>query len=132
MIIKPAVDENSAATPATTHQHSVQFYELDSGLIDSLSKIILTSLGAGDGVVVIATEAHREALVRQLEMCGAEPAIAAAQQRFIALDAQQTLNSIMAGRMVDKARFEEVIGEVLQRSAGATEHGRVLAFGEMV
>ena len=44
--------------------HSVQFYEQDSFLLDSLAKLIGTTLMAGDVAFVIATPEHREATRR--------------------------------------------------------------------
>ena len=42
--------------------HSVQFYVDDAFLLDGLSRFIGTALGAGDAAIVLATQAHREAL----------------------------------------------------------------------
>jgi hypothetical protein len=42
--------------------HFVQFYETDTFLLDSLVGFIGTGLERGDAGIVVATEAHREAL----------------------------------------------------------------------
>ncbi|HEV2762630.1 MAG TPA: MEDS domain-containing protein, partial [Pyrinomonadaceae bacterium] len=43
-------------------EHFVQFYDTDAFLLNSLCDFVRSGLGAGDACVVVATEAHREAL----------------------------------------------------------------------
>ncbi len=46
--------------------HCLQLYENDAFLVTTVSHFIAKGLQAGEGLVVIATEAHREVLERQL------------------------------------------------------------------
>ena len=48
-------------------EHFVQFYESDGFLVDSVSGFVAAALQAGEGAVVIATEAHRQAIQLRLE-----------------------------------------------------------------
>src|SRR5271154_5180249 len=67
--------------------HAVQFYGEDGFLLDELSRFIGTSLGAGEGAVVIATKEHREGLARRLKAFGLDTSSAVLQGRYVALDA---------------------------------------------
>ena len=113
--------------------HSVQFYADDSFLLDGLSRFIGTALGAGDAAIVVATQAHREALERRLQARGLSTAKAMGQGRFIVLDAAETLQKFMVEGFPDASRFREVLSSVLVRARSAVDQGaRVVAFGEMV
>jgi len=113
--------------------HSVQFYADDSFLLDGLSRFIGTALGAGDAAIVVATQAHREALERRLQARGLSTAKSIRQGRYIVLDAAETLQKFMVEGFPDRARFREVLSSVVVRARRAVEKGaRVVAFGEMV
>jgi signal transduction histidine kinase len=120
-----------------THDHPahvVQFYGEDGFLLDELSRFIGTSLGAGEGAVVIATKEHRDGLARRLTALGLDTTNAVVQGRYIALDAVETLAKITVGGWPDDALFADVVGSVMTRvtAASAREHAQVAAFGEMV
>jgi PAS domain S-box-containing protein len=110
-------------------EHVVHFYDSDDFLIQSVAGVIGTALSAGDGAVVVATGAHREALQEQLRTSGLDLAAATAAGRYIALDAADTLSRFMVDGMPDRSLFVEVIGGVV---SAAAQGGRVQVFGEMV
>jgi DcmR-like sensory protein len=62
--------------------HVVQFYREDQSLIDALSRIVGTAVGAGDSAIVIATEGHRQALARKLKSRGFDAEAALTQGRI--------------------------------------------------
>ena len=129
------VDETLAAWRESDRQaHTVQFYEDDSFLVNEVSRLIGTALGAGDCAVVIATEAHRDGIAQRLAENGLNTGVAVRQGRFVSLDAAETLAKFMVGGQPDAERFTSVIGEVIVRAKNATgrEDARVVAFGEMV
>jgi len=66
----------------------VQFYETSDFLVDSVAKFVAAE--AGDGAVVIATRAHREALGAEL-VRGSRPIAARTSGQFVPLDAARTL-----------------------------------------
>ncbi len=114
-------------------RHSVQFYSDASFLLDSLSRFVGSVLGAGDSGVVIAEPWIREELARRLAGRGLDVDAAAAQGRYVALDAAQTLGQFMVNGCADEQRFVELMGPLITRTkAAAGEHGRVALFGEMV
>ena len=77
--------------------HLVQFYENDAYLVDSVSRTIGESLENGDGAVIIATRAHREALEERLTTNGLD------------------LRSIAPARPLSFSRCERNIGEDFSR-----------------
>ena len=107
-------------------EHLVQFYESTAALADSAARFLGAGLAAGDGVVVIATPAHREELDRRLFSDG----VSARSDRYVALDAARTLSQFMVGDGPDATRFAGVVEEAVDRARRGD--GRVRAFGEMV
>lgn len=113
--------------------HVVQFYSDDDFLVDALGRFVGLALGAGDTALVVATQAHRDALENRLERRGFDVPSAAERGRYIALDAAQVLSQFMSHGMPDLARFHEVIGGVITVAREAAEPGhRLVVFGEMV
>ena len=110
------------------HSHAVQFYEDDAFLLDTIAEFLASGLDAGDQVVVIASEAHREGLIERLE----SRAVAIGRGRLRLLDAQESLSKIMVGDKPDPDLFRDWIASVIAQMTGG-EHGvRIRAFGEMV
>jgi hypothetical protein len=112
--------------------HSVQFYEDDAFLLDGLSRFVGSALGAGDAAIVITTQAHRTGLAQRMEARGLDVAQAVAEDRYLALDAAETLATFMVDGWPEPGRFETAIGDVIGRAAAAADQPRVAAFGEMV
>lgn len=110
-------------------EHLVQIYEDDQVYLDSLEGFIAGGLRAGDGVIVIATQAHRDALDQRLIERQIDIAAAKARDQYISLDAEETLAKFMVNGWPDEIIFEKVVSGLLDR---ARKHGRVRAFGEMV
>src|ERR1051325_6479182 len=55
-------------------EHFVQFYERDDFLMTSVSAFIGAVFGQGEAAIVIATQAHRDALDQRLRADGLDPA----------------------------------------------------------
>jgi PAS domain S-box-containing protein len=110
-----------------TREHLVQFYEDDAFLLDELTEFIGAGLRAGEAGIVIATPAHRGDLARRLQAIDGSwhP------DRYIALDAAETLSRFMVDGWPDERRFVSLMEGVLWRAA---QNGtrQVRAFGEMV
>ncbi|HYN85495.1 MAG TPA: ATP-binding protein [Pyrinomonadaceae bacterium] len=111
-------------------EHFVQFYESEPFLLDSVSGFVSAGLGAGDACVVVAGPRRLEILERRLAAEGVDVAASAAQGRYVALDARDTLARIMHEGEPEWSRFEEVIGGVVERAGRGPRPVRV--FGEMV
>jgi len=87
-------------------------------------------LKTGECVVIIATRSHRDALVKRLEAGGQDVPALIAEDRFIALPAQDTLDRFMVRGHPDEALFRSTIKPVIQRARAGGR--KVRAFGEMV
>jgi signal transduction histidine kinase len=111
-------------------EHFVQFYEADGFLLNSLSGFIGTAINSGDGALVVATGAHRKSLDELLSSSGLDLASARARGQYVSLDAAETLSMFMVDGSPEPARFNQVIGNVIE----SVTDGRscVRAFGEMV
>ncbi|HEY9402449.1 MAG TPA: ATP-binding protein [Pyrinomonadaceae bacterium] len=115
---------------ATEPEHFVQFYEADAYLISSLGGFIGAGLTEGDACIVVATEAHRDALDERLRADGFNPDAARARGQYVSADASGMLSRFMVGGLPDVGRFSEVVGELVARAAAGGR--RVRIFGEMV
>jgi hypothetical protein len=110
--------------------HSVQLYEDDVTLLDTLEGFVGGGLRKGDAAVVIATAPHRESLRRRLEAQGLDVEAACAQGQYIVLDAEQTIAQFMRNGWPDADLFHACVRQILQRARA--DERRVRAFGEMV
>jgi hypothetical protein len=111
-------------------EHLVQIYQDDNVFLDTLEGFVAGGLRAGEGVVVIATPAHLQALNGRLMAAGIELAQAELRDQYIALDADRTLKKFMIRGWPDELLFERVVGDLLARAS--KDGRRVRAFGEMV
>ena len=111
-------------------EHLVQIYQDDGVFLDSLEGFVAGGLKAGDGVVVIATADHLDALEQRLTAAGFDLKLAALRDQYIGLPAQQTLARFMVRGWPDDVLFEQVVTDLLRRAG--KDGRRVRAFGEMV
>jgi len=121
----------STGSPAV---HSVHIYEDDSALIGRLCGIIASGLQLGDSVLIVASAAHREALVKKLEKAGVDVRSTAREGRFSMVDAKQTLATFMRKGSPDRDLFMKSVGRLLataKASARSKDRG-LTVFGEMV
>ena len=114
--------------------HAVRFYGADGPFLDSLAQSVTQALKAGDAVIVIATQVHRDGLLQRLKTSSLDFTVAIEKGRFILLDAAETLTKFLLQGWPDAACFAEVIGNVFVRARAAAEGDNpgVFAFGEMV
>jgi signal transduction histidine kinase len=114
--------------------HSVHFYEEDSFLLDSLTKLIGTTLIAGDTAILVATPEHRDELAKRLKARGLDLELNAKLGRYYSLDAAETLSTFMVNGSPDAALFDAAMEHFLSsvRAAAKGESPRLVLFGEMV
>ena len=93
------------STPARADpQHRVQIYDDDAFLVESVVRFAGAALGAGDAVVLIATEHLLAAVEEGLEAQALSVATARAQGRYVALEAARTLAELLQDGRPDAAR----------------------------
>jgi signal transduction histidine kinase/ActR/RegA family two-component response regulator len=112
--------------------HLVQFYEDDAFLVDTVSRLVATSLEGGDGAVIIASQPHREAIEERLRASGVDVAAMCQQGRFASLEAGETLGKISLDEYPNAARFDAVVAPVIAKIIDASPSHFCRAFGEMV
>ncbi len=113
-------------------RHEVTFYSNDRHLLEYVTRFIGAALTAGDAVIVVSTESHRESLLPSLRAYGLEISEAIQQGRYIALDAAETIRTFIVDGMVDSRRFLDGFGNLIQNATKAArrEYPRVAFFGE--
>ncbi len=120
---------NQTTIEKTQKSHSVQFYEANNFLADSVSKFVVQGLQSGEGIIVIATP-NFVSLLKQNLIPQIDFFTAIQNQQLIILDAQDTLNQFMIDDLPDKNLFTKIVGETLDKMAKSFPVIR--AYGEMV
>jgi hypothetical protein len=118
---------------AETEGHLVQLYDADEELLTrNVSSYLLEGLRRGDGLLVVATSEHREAITRRLEELGADYKRAVRVRRLVFLDAQETVDRFMRNGQPDWDRFEGTVGSELREIRGRVEGKGLRVHGQMV
>ncbi len=114
------------------HRHEVGFYSDDASLLDGFTHFIGTALKAGNAVIVVASESHRNNLLPRLQASGLDIGGAIEQGRYISLDRAEILSTFMVNDMPDPMRFLKTTGDLILNAAKAAkgERPRVAACGE--
>lgn len=123
----PAAFAQEPAAP----EHIAHFYEDEPQLLRALSSFVAEGLDAGESAIVIATPEHEIALRFWLLEAGIDVAWALAEDRYIPLDAEETLSKFMVNGWPDGQLFADLVGQLMNRAVGNGQR-RTRAFGEMV
>jgi hypothetical protein len=110
----------------------VQFYSDDAILLDELTQFVEVALNVGNAAIVALTESHRDSLPLRLQALGLDVASAIEEGRYIALDAAETLSTVIFNDTPDPAQFGRLLGNLIATAAKATKktHTRVAVYGE--
>ena len=125
-----------SSTLPSSHRrrHEVLFYSDDAVVVQGFSRFAGASLAAGHAAIVLATEPHRNAVVRALRE--AQVAVDAAIERgtCVMLDAAATLETIMSNGSPDRVRFLDGLRALIDAASAATglAQPRVAICGECV
>jgi CheY-like chemotaxis protein len=126
----------STGTPGanTSRYHDVLFYSDDSIFLESFTRCIAAALKAGNAVVVNVTTSHMDSLIQRLKAECVDVDRAIQQGTFIALNAADTLSTIMVNDLPDPVRFLGVTNGLIEAAAKAArvERPRVVFCGEGV
>lgn len=110
--------------------HVVNFYDDDGDLVADVSRYLAEGMNRREAVIVVATQAHRDAIDSGLVGHGIDPDVARASGQYYCIDAAELLSVFMVGDAPDRQRFTDAVGGLI---ALASSNGRpVRAFGEMV
>ena len=104
--------------------HGVQVYADTDELAESVATYLAAGFQAGEPAIVVATPEHVEAFRQRL--AGFD------ERLLIAADAASTLDALLEDGRLSKARFEFVIGALLEEVEERFPDRRIRVFGEMV
>jgi hypothetical protein len=114
------------------HHHAVQFYGNDQALVTTVAGFISEGLIAGQPAIVIATPAHSVAILEELGRRLIDVQHAKHIGDLVCLDAEETLDTFMAGSLPDPGAFRKNVGDALDQALGGRVRTPVRAYGEMV
>lgn len=88
-------------------------------------------INANDSCIVIATDEHLKALEGKLESYGIHINTLISENRYIPLNAEETLSKFMVNGWPDENLFIQTVSEVIKKARGK-KNRNIRAFGEMV
>lgn len=112
--------------------HEAGFYSDERQFLHDATRFLGTALRAGDAVIVIATQPHRESLLLELQDSVPEMASAIEQGRYVALDAAEALSMFVVNGMPDPVRGLALLEDLVMKAKKPAngKHRRVSIFGE--
>lgn len=112
------------------HDHLVQFYDGEEFLIKTVINFVAPALLCGEGVILIASQAHIRILKSSLQELQLKPQEFIQSGQLVMLEAEETLNQIMCHGQIDSNKFNTVVGALLTEMESRFD--TIKAFGEMV
>ena len=110
--------------------HVVQFYEREVDLFEFVGQHLARTVRAEATSVVIASDAHRQAFITELELAGIDTGEARRTGRLVMFDAASTMAEFMEEGRIDSKAFRRVLGGILDE---VFDLGRQMhIYGEMV
>jgi signal transduction histidine kinase/ActR/RegA family two-component response regulator len=111
--------------------HTVQFYEHEDFLSETVTTFLAEGLRAGQPALVVATPAHRQAFTAGLSGQGFDIDQLSRKGELSFLDAREALSSFMTGSVPDGELFAIHVGSAIDRIQQGRGHA-VRVYGEMV
>jgi hypothetical protein len=108
--------------------HVLQLYENSQVFLDALAGFVGNGINSGECCIVVATDTHLTALNNRLKSYGIYPESLQADNRYIPLNADDTLSKFMVNDWPDEKMFQETISGIIKRA----NNKRIRVFGEMV
>ena len=113
--------------------HAVDFYDGDAcRLTRGVCAYIAEGLRAGEGVILIATPAHRSAFLEELSESGLQPEAAVRDGRLVLADPDELLQRFMDGGQPHWQRFQAAVEPLIAAMQARVGPNRIRAYGEMV
>ena len=112
--------------------HIVQFYDDEAFLARVVGEFLSQGLRAGEPLVVIAAERHRDMFRVALVAQGFDVEALVQSGTLTMLDDGETLAAFMRAGRPDPILFEQIVGGVLAATAARSPTGHFYAYGEMV
>jgi CheY-like chemotaxis protein len=114
-------------------RHDLQIYAADAHLIDAVMCFFEGALDAGDSIVAIVSQAHRQALDAQFAARGLDIAALLRAGRYTVGDAASALDDIRFEGVPDAALFAAAVDPMIERALAAATGPvpHVTMFGEI-
>ena len=110
--------------------HSIQIYNSEQDLCETVSKFIGGGLLIGEGALIVATAQHRLDFELALQNMGVDIADLKRQKQLVLLDASETLAKFLIDGQPDPELFEKVVGGLIQEME--VRYSPIRIYGEMV
>lgn len=119
-------------TSQDSSRHELQVYRNDAAFLEGFAKFIAGGLNAGNAVVAIATETHRQGLFQKLETQGFDLGALIRSGSYTSIDVYETLSLFMPDDQPDPARLGHAVSRFVKTASKAPAGGtrRVTACGE--
>ncbi|MCE3244866.1 MAG: sensor histidine kinase [Arthrobacter sp.] len=117
---------------AGPRDHIVQLYQDQQFLNRAVCRFAASALANGEGVILVPTAEHWQAIAPRLEAEGVDVAAAQRAGQLSVVDADELLPQFMRDAMPDAPIFLGLAAEVIARSRGGGRYSRVRWWGEMV
>jgi len=113
-------------------RHDVQFYSDDAVFFDSANRFLGPAVGAGRGVIVLATPSHRDGVVQRLRSDGVDIDAAIQHGTYCSIDASEALSDVMSQGVPDCYRLRRHLSNLIGSVSHAveTDEPRVVILGE--
>jgi DcmR-like sensory protein len=121
-----------AAQPLTAQHHAVRFYENDKSLAQIVAQFLNDGLAAGNPGIVVATPAHRGAILKELVAKSLDVVQLQRSHDLVLLDAQETLSIFMTNGKPEAEAFKNSMCEVIKTACRGRPNCTVRIYGQMV
>jgi hypothetical protein len=112
--------------------HAVRFYENDKSLAQIVAQFLGNGLAAGDPAIVVATPAHRAAILKELVAKSLDVVQLQRSRHLVLLDAEETLAIFMTNGEPEAEVFRNSMAEVITTACRGRLDCTVRIYGEMV
>jgi DcmR-like sensory protein len=117
---------------SSAHFHAVRFYESQASLCRTVADFLGEGIALGQPGLVIATPAHRDALLTELRSRHLDVDQVQAAGTLLLLDARAVLARFMVDGMPDTSLFKTHVPAALDRLCRGRKGCTIRAYGEMV
>ena len=114
------------------HFHAVRFYENKASLARTVADFLAEGLVLGQPGLVIATPAHRDALLDELRARRLDVDQIEASGDLLLLDARTVLAAFMVDGMPDATLFKTHVPAAIEQLCRGRKECTIRAYGEMV
>ena len=106
----------------------MKFYSDDESVLVGFAPFIEAGLQAGNAIVVVGADLHRESLLHKLQAHGVDVAAAIREGRYVSLNVVEMLSTFMSNDLPDVVRFFRIAGELVVAVAKPAKEKRSRCF----